>query len=345
MLQTVGSAAIDPQTMDLIQKTCKKREHVKLTVGMLADGKKTVRVFDESGETDNNDYVYEIGSITKTFTAMLLSKFVLENRMSLDDSIAEYVPGLKDGQYYPTLRRLATHTAGYSAYYPLGKREVLKLFIDMAFGLNQGVIPFELDRAALQASVQRKALLNKDYKWAYSNYGFALIGYAIGVVSNQGYWSTMNGFLSKELGLKNTYLGICEGRNLHGYSTRNKDCGNWDCDEHNLFSPAGCMSSSADDLLSYAKLNIFEEKPYIPLCHEKHADGGKKKDMGLAWFLGKDDNSIMYHEGGTGAFSSFLVFDKTRELASVVLANHRLGITSDRDIGLSVLKNLQRNYA
>ena len=60
------------------------------------------------------NYVYPIGSVTKTFVASLLSKYVHEEKMSLDDSISKYIGGLDKGRYYPTLKRLATHTSGYA---------------------------------------------------------------------------------------------------------------------------------------------------------------------------------------------------------------------------------------
>ena len=113
----------------------------------------------------------------------------------------------------------------------------------------------------------------EDYKWEYSNFGYALIGYAIAMASNNRFSHVMDEFLSKELGLINTYTGAYDNKNLHGFSRRNKDCGNWNWKD-NYMSPAGSLSSTADDLLRYAMLNI--KKEYMSLCHQKHADLSKK---------------------------------------------------------------------
>ena len=62
------------------------------------------------------EHIYEIGSITKTFTSSLLSKAISEGKVSLDDSIDTYLD-LQKKDYYPTIQRLVTHTSGYKGYY------------------------------------------------------------------------------------------------------------------------------------------------------------------------------------------------------------------------------------
>ena len=108
---------LSQELLTLIEKECKGRKHLKLTIGTLINGEKNIQVFNETGEIPNEDHTYEIGSITKTFTGTLLAKYVYEEKMSLEDSISKYVDGLDGNAYYPTIKRLATHTSGYG-YYP-----------------------------------------------------------------------------------------------------------------------------------------------------------------------------------------------------------------------------------
>lgn len=336
---------IDSETLNLIKRSCKGKKYIKLTIGLL-EGKDTMlKVYDESGEiAPGPAYTYEIGSITKTFTASLLSKFVFENKMSLNDSIKKYIPGLDIEQYFPTLHRIATHTSGYSSAFPLNNREYIGLYLDLIFtGKIQKVNPLNMDLDKMSMLVKKSKLEDADYKWKYSNFGLSLLGYAIGTVSGKAYWDTMNDFLLNELGLENTYLGTFSDKNLHGFNAKNVECGNWCWDEKNLVAPAGAISSTAEDLLKYAWLNMFEEKPYLQLCHKKHANASKKYDMGLAWWLHRNNNNIIMHGGGTGCFSSFLVIDKEKKAAAVVLANYRLGIDLDQKIGLSLLEDLKRS--
>jgi len=96
---------INSEIQKLIDAICKdKNSDVKLTIGTYVDGKKSIKVFDVTGEIPNKDYIYEIGSVTKTFTSSLFAKLVHEGKMSLDDSIDKYLDGLDNGKYYPTLK-------------------------------------------------------------------------------------------------------------------------------------------------------------------------------------------------------------------------------------------------
>ena len=330
---------LDSKSLTLIKKACKGKKHIKLTIGFIANDEKVIKVFNETEEIENKNYIYEIGSITKTFNASLLAKYIYEGKMSLDDSIQKYIDGLNISQHYPTLRRLATHTSGYSQRLPLNRYEFFKMLWNIILGFNQEDIPFDMDFEKMKECILENRLENKEYKWKYSNFGHALIGYALGVVSGKGYKDTMNEFLFKELGLTHTYSGTYSNKNLYGFNKRNKDCGNWDWG-NNLMSPAGSLSSTADDLLNYAMVNMLETKPYLSICYQKYAKISKKYDMGLGWWLYKNDNNIICHGGDTGSFSSFLAVDRRNEIAVVVLGNYRFDGISCSKIGDSILENL-----
>jgi len=330
---------MDGKTFGLIGRACKGRKHIKLTVGTLdANGTQTINVFGENGEIQNENYIYEIGSITKTFTCSLLAKYIYEQKMSLDDPISKYVDGLGTGKYYPTLKRLATHTSGYPTYFPFSKWEYAKLIYRQLFGgKNQGVFPFQMDLERMTQLALGRELQDKNYPWQYSNFGMALLGYAISVAAGQDYWSLMNDFLSDELGLKHSYTGTANDKNLRGYSKKNKDIGNWVWGK-DLTAPAGDISSTAQDLLEYAHIHLYEEKPYLALGHQKHIVS-KKLDMGLGWILKKENNNVLWHNGGTGAFRTHLAIDKERRLAVVTLVNCPIFMDS---IGASILEYLQK---
>ena len=332
-------------TLRLIKKTCKGKKHLKLTVGYLTGNDSVIKIYDENGELDSFEkYHYEIGSITKTFTASLLSKYVFDNKMSLTDSIQKYIEELVVSQYYPTLIRLATHSSGYSKRLPLNKREYFKIILGLISGSGdmKKNNPLNMDFNKMKMLIEKNKLKDADYSWKYSNFGMSIIGYALGVVSGKGYWDTMNDFLQNELGLSNTCLGV-SNNNLHGYDNKNNDCENWQWDKNNIISSAGAISSTAEDMLKYARINIYEEKPYLYLCHKKQGEGKTKYDMGLGWFLLKKNNNVILHGGGTGCFSSFLAYDKNKKVAAVVLANYGLGMNDDENIVLSLIESLQKS--
>ncbi|NRD78531.1 beta-lactamase family protein [Bacillus sp. BRMEA1] len=336
---------ISDETLRFINKTCRGKKHIKLTVGYLTDNNSVIKIYNENGELDSSKkYHYEIGSITKTFTASLLSKYVFEKKLSINDTIQKYIEDLKEHEYYPTLVRLATHTSGYSTTLPLNNREYFNLMLGLIIGSSDMYMnnPLNMDFNKMKMLIEKNKLQEVDYSWKYSNFGTSLIGYVLGAVSGRGYWDDMNDFIHNVLGLSDTYLGT-SNNNLRGYDRKNNDCGNWKWTKENLISPAGAISSTAADLIEYAKMNIYENKPYFSLCHKKHGNGKKKYDMGLGWWLLKKNNNVILHGGGTGCFSSFLGIDKEKKVASVVLANYRLGRNDDEKIGITLLESLQKS--
>lgn len=146
---------LDSITSGLIEKTCKGKKHIKLTVGFFKDNNATIKTFNETGEIEPENNTYEIGSVTKTFTTSLMSKYIYDGRMTLNNSIQEYIAGLDAGRYYPTLRRLATHTAGYSPVCPLSGWQFLNLVIDVIFGKNQHINPLVMDKNRMISQIQK----------------------------------------------------------------------------------------------------------------------------------------------------------------------------------------------
>jgi len=187
--------------------------------------------------------------------------------------------------------------------------------------------------------IQKNKLKDRDYKWQYSNFGISLLGYAIGSIFGSGYWNAMSDFLTNELGLKNTYLGTDSEKNLKGFNSKNEDCGNWKWEKTNLIAPAGAISSTAEDLLDYAKANMHGDKPYLSICHQKYSDKSKNTGMGLVWELLKiKNNTVIWDDGGTGCFASFLGFNKEKKIAVVVLSNY-ISMSINK-IGFSILENM-----
>jgi len=103
---------------EMIEYTTNGVKKAIITVGIVQNGQMSYKVYGENGKKlSKREYVYEIGSITKTFTAALIVKSVYENIITLDDSINLYL-NLPVSGYYPTIKRLLTHTSGYkSSYY------------------------------------------------------------------------------------------------------------------------------------------------------------------------------------------------------------------------------------
>jgi CubicO group peptidase (beta-lactamase class C family) len=234
----------DAGIQDLIKKMCMGKKHIKLTIGTYMEGKNAIHVFDATGEISNENYVYPIGSVTKTFVASLLSKYVHEGKMSLDDSISKYIGGLDNGRYYPTLKRLAAHTSGYATR--LGANAIMAVFVDEVkegFGIGGGYNPYNLTLEEMTRIVRKKLVADKDYRWNYSNFNYALLGYAIGVASGQGYWKTMDDFLLNDIEMSSSYTGI-KSQNISAYNWNNKNVCHW-FEKKDYAAPCGDISATA----------------------------------------------------------------------------------------------------
>ena len=313
---------LNTETLRLIEKVVRDRKHIKLTVGVYCDGKFEIRLFQSDGETEDQSYIYEIGSITKVFTTSLMAKYICEGKLDLSNSINHYIHGLDSQRHYPDLRQIATHTAGYSAFLPYNMKGYLNLIIKTLRGkTNDNPLEGKMNIEEMKEVLNQKILADKDYSYQYSNFGISVLGYIVGEIAGCGYYNAMNTFISNDLNLKDTYVGTKEERNLHGYNKKNQDCKYWNWSDDELFLPSGGISSSAYDLLHFAKLNIDDGLPFLSFCHKKYASATKKHDMGLGWELPVNSN-ILYKDGGTGCFTSLLKIDKNERKAVVVLSNY-----------------------
>lgn len=104
---------------------------------------------------------------------------------------------------------------------------------------------------------------------------------------------------------------------------------------------AGALSSTIEDLIIFAKLNIYEEKSYLKICHEKYTNGSKWFDMGLGQWLDKNNVNILSHGGNTGCFCSFLCIDKEKKIAVALLSNYQLDFGLPSRIGHMILNDIK----
>jgi Beta-lactamase class C and other penicillin binding proteins len=309
------------KTNKLIKSTIKGRKHIKFTVGVLCENEMTFKLFDANGEIPYESYYYEIGSITKVFTTSLFAKYLQSGEMNLADSITKYIPELEDNRYYPTLKRLATHTAGYPTRYPISKSEIFTIFRKQLMQKQMTIRDYlKLDYEKMIRLTSEKKLQDKDYKWQYANFGTSLLGVAISNAAGTSFWDDMTVFLTQDLGLKESFLGTNLPEILTGYDLKNRAVGNWGWHKEDLLAPAGCITSTAADLLKFAKLNIEQCPSYLGLCHKLYAKA-KYSNMGLGWWIDEKNPNICYHGGNTDGFASMLAFDKKKKTAVVLLAN------------------------
>lgn len=321
--------------MDMLLYTAKNQADAVIAVGRIQNGGTQVTVYGENGRPiENRSYIFEIGSITKTFTAALLSKAIAEGRIRLDDTIDSYV-NLPAGAHRPTIRQLVTHAAGYRSHY-LEPQMLANFFRRRNEFCGIG-------REQLQKRLGAIRLKERDYGFRYSNFGIAVVGRLLEEVYGRPYAELMNDFIASDLGLQHTKISD-PGGNLGHY---------WDWEAGDAYIPAGALTSTIEDMLQYAGLQMDGGGGPLPATHEAlkeiagraihrrmniHMDA-----IGMCWMIDRH-NHILWHNGGTGHYNAYMAFDAETRTALVILANLAPGYRIPATVmGVRLLTEMRRD--
>lgn len=302
----------------LIEKFCANKTNITLSVGILDGDSESYLAFGCDGAPANKDVsdkLYEIGSITKVFTAVLMAKLIRDGKATLTTSIAPYI-GVKNTQlYYPTLERLACHTSGLGDA-PLS---TLKLLGQVISGVGRKKNIYSgINGKKLEKGLRELNLAPTSYPTKYSHYGMATLGYVLGKIDGRGYKAAIEELCSSELGMKHTTYGLPEG--LKGYTATNNEYAGWSWTENDALAPSDCLASTARDLIAFAKLNLSDAE-WLTMCHEVRSEYDDYDSFGYGFII-RADNGIIWHNGSTGVFSAFLGIDKSSGKAIVLLSNY-----------------------
>lgn len=299
--------------IDILSSVTKNNKNAKITVGIIKDGKESVTLYGANGKKlTYTEHIYEIGSITKTFTANLVFKAVTEGKINLDDQIDKYI-NLPPKDYYPTIRRLITHTSGYEGYYFEGRM--------LSNYLTRKNVFQNISKEQLLKKIGEIDLNNQDYNFNYSNFGVSVLGEVLSEVYKEDYTTIMNNYVLNELKLKSTHISNGLG-NLGNY---------WHWSENDAYMPAGALISTIGDMLKYAQMQLDEKPQYLLSTHHELATANANTEksikmnvhmdfVGAAWIIDKENN-IIWHNGGTDNYSCYLGFDPDRKIAVIILTN------------------------
>lgn len=296
---------------EALEYTTKDNANAVITVGIIKNGNTSYIVYGENGkELSKELHTYEIGSLTKTFTAAMVSKAAQEGKIDINATIDQYL-SLPEGNVYPTVEALLTHTSGYKSHY-IESPMISNFFT----GKNSflGVTKTMAVNKASELSVPKE-----DYPFNYSNFGYAILGLILEEVYGD-YYTTLANQFAKELNLSHTQL-----------STQDGDLGKyWDWDDGDAYLSAGGLTSNIDDMLTYAQFQL-DENGYFADCHKElrkvnaapeqyKAMGINMDAIGMAWII-DSENEIVWHNGGTGNYNSYLGFSVDKNMAVIVLSN------------------------
>jgi D-alanyl-D-alanine-carboxypeptidase/D-alanyl-D-alanine-endopeptidase len=281
--------------------------------------------------------LFEIGSITKVFTALILADMVNKGEVSLDDPAAKYLP---KGHHMPerggrqiTLRDLSTHHSG------------LPRMADDMGPVDSLDGPFwDYGEAKLLAFFDRYQLTRDiGSQWEYSNLGVGLLGYLLARAAHTDYESLLRKRITGPLGMKDTLITLPPGeaaRLAPAFDRYMRPAKPWDI---GILTGAGGIRSSAADMLIFAKAVLDPKSPIAAavkttLSVRVPGEAPPAVEQALGWEVMHipPERELLVHAGQTGAFQSTLMLEPAKGRAVVALTNSQAQPPPD-DIALHIM--------
>lgn len=286
--------------------------HHHLSVAVLEGDELSVANFGTTGDTE-----FEVGSVTKTFTAALFAEAIARGEVKPDTRLGELLDLGDAPAASVTLQQLATHTSGLPGV-PETPQVLLRTLL-MQFTAND---PYTFDLPALLEQA-RGAQLSGDPTVGYSNFGFSLLGQALAKAAGTDYPTLVTERIIRPLGLRSTYapasVSDLRASAPTGYTASGRPSDAWTLD---AYAPAGSIRSTLTDLISYARAQLDETAPGVDATKPR-LDAGGLGEIGWAWFT---TEGITWHNGMTGGFASYLAFDREADRAVVILSDTAVSV-------------------
>lgn len=269
----------------------------------------------KKGPQPTQHTAFEIGSITKVFTAILLAESIREGRVQLEDSAAKYLPSEVLSPKSPlqtiTLKQLATHTSGLP-------RLPANIFAEA--DPRNPYAHYSVEKLYSYLKALKSADLGPTDKQAYSNLGFGLLGHILARVWKMSYADLIETKILRPLGMNRTWVGeASKPRKLPQMAVghhEGREAPTWDMAS---LEGAGAIVSTAHDLLIFARAHWDPDSPKGLAASLKRVQSAQMPNYGLGWVLRGD---TLFHNGQTGGFRATLTITPKNKTASVRLINN-----------------------
>lgn len=267
----------------------------------------------------NADTLFEIGSLTKTFTALLLADAVSRSLVTLDDPLEVLLPGRHfstSGGKPITLLHLATHTSG------LPRLPATMPLTDSA-NPYAGFGPSQL----LYAAEREAPAASPGDQYLYSNFGYGLLADALCARASVPFETLVRERITSPLGMADTGVMLgpsAQSRLAQGHDAAGQPAKAWD---FSTMEGAGALRSSPRDMLTYLSAHLRPKGTGSPAGLDTVSIPRRPIDalgrwIGLAWHIQPLPNgNVIWHNGLTGGHAAFIGFSADRRSGVVVLAN------------------------
>jgi len=351
LIAMVSTGAIS-QSTQLDQRASKIKELIQerverhhqefgLIVGIVSErGRQIIKYGKQcrEGKAVDGSTLFELGSVTKVFTSILLADMITQGEMNLDDSIEKFLPPEAKvparGDAKISLLHLATHTSGLpnTPHSKTGDES------------EPGYVNFTKHK--LYGFLSNYTLSRKPgTQFEYSNLGFGLLGHLLSLKTGKSYDRLVEERICRPLGMNDTLRELRPEMNERlavGYFLDGQQARRYPMPP--VLAGAGGLRSSANDMLSFLAANMgLDSSPLFTAMQETHKGRFSiSKDVvkvGFSWIVVKgEDIHIVLHGGATDGYRAFIGFDPKEKIGVVVLANFEDTID---DIGFYALTGKQ----
>lgn len=349
-----GDKTLHNCVSDKILPFFEKNYHVGMVVAAVYDDKTDITGYGStsinSGIIPDEKTVFEIGSITKLFTASILSSFVETGKLDLDTSALKLLKSppsdISDRKEKSeiTLRHLVTHTSGLSRM-PFDIFSPSQMWAGVSGGNSYSGYTSEKIKKIFAGS-GLKSIPGEELR--YSNIGYGLLGTLLSDYSGKPYENLVKDRICMPLGMNATGIES-DPQNLklaHGYRAYFRlgkiylaqESEPWNFAEG--MAGAGGLRSTAQDMLLFLKANMGRKDikglDFLSSTHEILFED-KDLSVGMGWFQDKlpvSGNKILFHDGISGGYASFIGMTEDRRFGIVILTNTSKPVS---EIGYAVL--------
>lgn len=262
---------------------------------------------------DNKESIFEIGSITKVFTNILLSNSVQKGESSLNETLqSNFNFKIYKGDSI-TLQQLSNHSSGLPVL-------PTNIYSKMEKTPDNPYKNYTEEDLLAYLKTDLDYAFKSGTKSIYSNLGMGLLGYIITKKENKSYEKLLKEVIFNPLSMNSSSMNLINKDKLvKGLNEDGSIASNWDFTD--AMVGAGGIKSTTKDMEKFIRKNFENDALYTLPLQETYAKN-KVAKIGLGWQIIDNKNKKFYwHNGATGGYRSCLVFSKQSKKAVLVLSN------------------------
>ena len=290
--------------------------NTQLSIALIQNGKTNyygiIKVNDTIKPNENQNKIFEIGSITKVFTSTVLTSLVTDKKLKITDEINSYYSFPFKNNIKIKFESLANHTSGLprlpenldlsnetNPYKNFGEREIEDYL--------KNLLKLENEPSKISS---------------YSNLGAGLLGYTLGLSQKTSFQKLLQKRVFDKYKMTNSFTSSQNLNNklVKGLDGNGEVVTNWDFDV--LFGGGGILSST-EDLVKFAYAQFNPKNKELALARKSTFDINEDMKIGLGWHILKTEKGFnwVWHNGGTGGYSSSMVLDAEKKNGVIILSN------------------------